>query len=515
MNIVLIHSYIKVKEIETYLSEPLGLLCLATYLDKVFKDQIKVSILDLYALGAANPKQVGQFFCLGIDDEHFIKEELEKLNPDLIGIHCNFTAYAQDSLELASMVKNSFPNTPIVIGGAHPTTEAESILRDNPCVDFVVRGEGEITLEQLIRALRGEHSIETVAGVSFRTSKQTNKSLSSRTIVSNSPRELIKNVDILPIPDRKFIDMERYKFLNKECLWYTRKEPIATIMTSRGCPYNCIFCSTNIVWERRWRPFSLEKVFEEIELLISEYGIREIVINDDQFMTKKSRVHEFCDYFIKRDLDLSFWYESGTSTWLVDEELLEKMRRAGFYALRFPIESGCEATLKFIRKPVNLRKTKELIVKANKLGYWTSANFIIGFPYETRDEIMKTIRYAYDSALDYSFFFIAKPNAGSDLYGIFKKEGLFDKNINRASHYYRSDYDTTTMTADELDKILAEASERWFIHKFFFYLKPKNFYTHFLPKLKSLDDFRYFFKTLRVMFRKKVIPILKNTFKHT
>ena len=514
-NVILIQPYITVYDPDIYLSEPLGLLYLATYLEHVFGEELRVTVLDLYAMGAEKPQRRDDLYVLGVDNETYIQTELSKLHPDLVGITCNFTAYATDALEVAAMVKRAMPTVPVVMGGAHATIEAESILRDNQCVDFVVRGEGEITLEQLVRALCGEHSIETVAGVSFRTSKQMTKSLRLRNIVSNPPRELIKDLDMLPIPDRKFIDMERYKSFNKECLWYTRKEPIATIMTSRGCPYNCIFCSTKVVWERRWRPFSLEKVVEEIELLVSQYGIREIVINDDQFMVKRSRIHEFCDYFIKRGLDLSFWYEAGTSTWLVDEELLVKMRQAGFYAMRFPIESGCEATLKFIRKPVDLRKAKELIVKANKLGYWTSANFIIGFPDETREEIMETIRYAYDSALDYSFFFIAKPNAGSDLNAILKKKGLLDQDIDRGSHYYYSDYDTCTMKADELNKILAEASGRWFVHKLFFYLRPKSFYYHLLPKLKSWDDFRYFLKTLRVMFRKKINPILKNVFKTT
>ncbi|MFC1497424.1 B12-binding domain-containing radical SAM protein [Verrucomicrobiota bacterium] len=507
MNIVLIHPYITVNDPGIYLSEPLGLLYLATYLKHVFGEEVQVTVLDLYAMGADKPKRRDDLYVLGIDDEAYIKNELHRLAPDLVGITCNFTAYAIDAFEIAAIVKRAMSSVPVVMGGAHATIEAESILKENHCVDFVVRGEGEITLEQLVRSFRGEYPVETVESVSFRPSEQT--------IKSNPPRELIKNMDMLPIPDRTFIDMDRYKSFNKKCLWYARNEPIATIMTSRGCPYNCVFCSTNVMWERKWRPFDLEKVIEEIELLVSKYGIREIVINDDQFMTKKDRIHDFCDYFIERGLDLCFWYEAGTSTWLVDEKLLVKMRRAGFYAIRFPIESGCSATLKFIRKPVDLQKTRELIVKANKLGYWTSANFIIGFPYETREQIVETVGYAYDTALDYSYFFIAKPNAGSDLYDILKKDGLIKQDAGRGSHYYYSDYDTSTMTAVELNKLLSEASGRWFVHKFFFFLNPKNFYTHLLPKLKSREDFRYLFKIFWVLFRKKINPILKNAFKTT
>ncbi len=500
MNIVLIHSYIKVREVETYLSEPLGLLCLATYLDKVFKDQVKVSILDLYALGATSPKSVGGgFFCLGIDDENFINEELKKLNPDLIGIHCNFTAYAQDSLELASTVKKYFPNIPIVIGGAHPTIEAYSILQENNSIDYVVKGEGEIILEMLVRALKGEIQIEEVNGLVFRKDNE---------IVVNKPSELIKNLDILPIPSRRYIDMEKYKYFNKEAIWYVRKEPVATIMTSRGCPYNCVFCSTKVVWTRRWRHRRLESVFEEIKMLNEDYGIREFVINDDQFMTRKKRIHQFCDYFIENKMDISFSVDAGISIWLVDKELLVKMKKAGFYSLRFPIESGCKKTLEYVGKPVNLDKAKKLIEEANSLGFWTSSNIIVGFPHETKEEVMESIQYVYDSVLDFTSFLIAKPNAGSDMYEDFKKEGLLEKAVVRGSDFYRSDYDTLTMTAKELTEIVNKAHSAWFTHKFFFFLKPRNFYNYFLPKIKSIEDFRYFLKVCRTMFHRKIKPIL-------
>jgi magnesium-protoporphyrin IX monomethyl ester (oxidative) cyclase len=503
MKIVLINPFITVRDPNIYLSEPLGLVCLASYIKQIFNDKVQVSILDLYALGAMTPKKKNDFYILGIDDEEYIRSEIQKLSPDLIGITCNFTAYADDSLEVATMVKKILPHIPIVMGGAHATIEAESILKNNECIDYIIRNEGEITLGYLVRALRGEHTVESIEGLTYRTP--------DKTIVSNPGRELIKNLDMLPIPDRTFIDMERYKYFNKKCVWYIRQEPVATIMTSRGCPYNCVFCSTKVVWQRQWRPRSLEKVFEEIELLVSKYGIKEIIINDDQFFIKKKRVINFCDYFIKRKLKLSFAVDAGISVWLVDEESLEKMRKAGFYSLRFPIESGNENTLKFIQKPVDLKKTKELIIKATKMGFWTSANFIIGFPYETREEIDETIRYAYSSALDYTSFLIAKPNAGSDLYEIFKKEGLLEKNVVRASHFYRSDYDTTTMKAEELNDIIDKASKGWYIHKLIFFMNPINFFSYLLPKFRSIEDLKYFFKVFGALFSIKIKPIFKKT----
>ena len=238
MNIVLINPFITAHEPNVYLTEPLGLVCLASYLKQVFVDKIQVSILDLYALGAMTPRQKNNLYVLGIDDDKYIMKAFHLLSPDLIGITCNFTAYAMDSFEVAAISKKILPRVPIVMGGAHATIEAESILKNNDYIDYVIRNEGEITLEYLVRALQGEHTIESVDGLTYRNP--------DKTVVSNQGRKLISDLDILPIPDRSFIDIERYKYFNKKCVWYVRQEPVATIMTSRGCPYNC--CDTIFQW---------------------------------------------------------------------------------------------------------------------------------------------------------------------------------------------------------------------------------------------------------------------------
>lgn len=183
-------------------------------------------------------------------------------------------------------------------------------------------------------------------------------------------------------------------------------------------------------------------------------------------------------------MDISFSVDAGISIWLVDKELLVKMKKAGFYSLRFPIESGCKKTLEYVGKPVNLDKAKKLIEEANSLGFWTSSNIIVGFPHETKEEVMESIQYVYDSVLDFTSFLIAKPNAGSDMYEDFKKEGLLEKAVVRGSDFYRSDYDTLTMTAKELTEIVNKAHSAWFTHKFFFSLNHAIFITIFCLKSK-------------------------------
>lgn len=503
MKILLIQSYVTADSPNIALTEPLGLLSLASYLSHIMCRKVEVAILDLFALGYNECEKKGDMYVKGISEKNQIMKYLKDFGPNVVGITCNFTAYAQDAFEVSRIVKEFSSEIIIIIGGAHATIEAEQILRNHTYIDYIVRGEGEITFHELVNVIKNKCDVESIRGISYRKE--------SGEIISNPDRELIEDLDSLPIIDRKFINVETYKKINSDALLFAKNNPVATIMTSRGCPFNCIFCSTKIMWKRNWRARSPENILREIEYLVNEYGIKEIAIQDDQFVIDKKRVNEICELIIQKKLNISLSIPSGTSIWLVDCDLLRKMKQAGFYRLCFPIETGNENTLKFIKKPINLVKVKETIRTANKLGYWTQGNFIIGFPYETKEEMMQTIEYAYNSGLDYVIFFIAKPYAGSEMYEIFKNEGLLD-NIIRASHIKRSDYDTTTMKAEELNKIYNNAVKGFFVKKFIFYTKPVNFYNYLLPKFRSYQDCIYAVKILIALIKNIVIPTFKEMF---
>ncbi|MCK5600234.1 radical SAM protein, partial [Candidatus Pacearchaeota archaeon] len=462
MNILLIHPYITTITREIVLTEPFGLMSLATYIEDVLGDSVNVSILDLYALGCDKPRHKGDMYVYGVNDENVIKTYLKTYSPDFVGIHCNFTGYCDDAYEIAAIVKRVLPEVPVTLGGAHVTMEAKTVLKENPYIDYVVRGEGEITLKELICMLMNgkEAEPEKIDGLSYRKI--------DGTVVMNPERKLIPDINQLPTPDRKFVDMERYMELNNRALPFTKKKPLGIIMTSRGCPFNCIFCSTKMMWKRQWRALSAERVIEDIEYMVKNFGVREIIIYDDQFIVDKKRVHRICDLIIEKKLNITLSLPAGTSAWLLDKALLRKMKKAGFYRLCFPIETGNENTIKFIRKNINLNEVLKKIRLANKLGFWTQGNFIIGFPYETREEIEETIRFAYNSGLDYVVFYIAKPYAGSEMYEIYKKEGLLTK-VGPCSDILVSDCDTKTMKASELNKIYSRAVKGYLPYKFVWY----------------------------------------------
>jgi radical SAM superfamily enzyme YgiQ (UPF0313 family) len=311
------------------------------------------------------------------------------------------------------------------------------------------------------------------------------------------------SIEELPIPDRKYLDVERYDLINRSSLRFTKRKPAMNVITARGCPFNCIFCSTKVMWERLWRANSAAKVVREIELLVARYGVREIVFQDDQFFVDKNRVHAICDLLIERKLNVALSLPAGGSIWLMDSDLLTKMKRAGFYRICFPVETGNQRSLDFIRKPIDLQEVREKIRMANSLGYWTQGNFILGFPYETREEIEQTIRYAYASGLDHCNFFIAKPYAGADMYDIYKKEGLLD-DIVRASHIERSDYNTTTLSAEELSAIRDKAEDEFIRRQLIQLLNPIHSLRTLLPKVRSIGDLLYAFDMLAYSYRRRV-----------
>lgn len=485
MEVLLIHTYITSRSAPAVMVEPLGLISLATYFNQKSNGEDTINILDLYALGYDNIVQEGDTYVRGLSQENEIIKHLKSFSPDIVGISINFTSYSLDAYAVAKLVKKTLPSVKIVFGGAHATMDADSILQEIEDVNYIVRSEGELTFYELVNTIKENGDISKVKGVTYRQSGYIHK---------NPDRELVKNLDDLPIPNRKYIDMDAYfKTLEEVKGGFSKNVEIASIMTSRGCPFTCVFCSTKNMWKRHWRGFSAERVVEEIEGLVNEYGVKEISINDDQFILNKERVMKICDLLIAKKMTLNFVLPSGTSVWLLNYRLLKKMKRAGFYRICFPIESANRNTMDFIKKPIDLGQAKEMIELANRLGYWTTGFFIIGFPFETREEINETMEYAYNSRLDAINIYVATPYPGSEMYEIYRQNGLLNDDKKYVS-FFKSDLDTKTMSSDEIQTIRTMAQKRYLMHRVKFLMNPINFYLYFLPKIRSLSDLRYAIK---------------------
>jgi len=470
---------------------PFGLAYIAAYL---VKNGYEVKILDALALGIDQIVRGEGKMHVGLTEEQ-IENYISEYQPQIVGISSMFTAYAMDAHAVARLAKKINPEILVVFGGAHACINPEMVLKDK-YVNMIVMGEGEVTFLEIVKSLEMGDGLTDIMGTVVKVDGK---------IIRNKPRPFIENLDTLPFPARHLLPTDIYFKKNESP--YIMRRPMAQMVTSRGCPQNCIFCSIHAVWHHHWKGRSAKNVVDEIELLMKEYGIREISFLDDSMATSKDRMHQICDEIIFRKLDIKWTTPNGITHWSLDEELLDKMKRSGCYRLTFGIESGNPGTRKFIRKYHSLEQATKIIKYANKIGMWTICTFIIGFPYEDIQSINDTIKYAVDSDTDYALFYLVLPFPGTDLYDIYKKEGLLDlDSIFFADNPCDSDLDkigatlahggcdTKFFTREKLREILSSAYKSFWNRRFKDFFNPMRV----LCKIRSREDLRYAWKILFV-----------------
>jgi radical SAM superfamily enzyme YgiQ (UPF0313 family) len=346
-------------------------------------------------------------------------EKREPDDPDLVGITAT-TPLIHEAWEIAKRVKEAGALT--VLGGPHPSSlPGESLSK--PYVDFVVRGEGEITMKELCRTLEAkgiserkkssEHLLKGIKGISYRKEGK---------IIHNPDRPYLKDLDSLPFPAyHLFPPLKDYT--SPQPLLGGRI-PAANIITSRGCPYNCNFCYKG-TFGNFWRARSPENVIEEWSYLIRELKVKEIGIQDDLFNLDRERCLKICRLIRKERLNVPWSTPNGLRADRVDKELLLEMKRAGCYRVAFGVESGDQGILDRIGKKIFLEKIKEAFRLTKEVGLKTIAFFMMGNLGETRETMEKTIKFARELKPDYAQFSAATPFPGTALYQEIKEKGKF------------------------------------------------------------------------------------------
>lgn len=396
------------------INPPLGLAYLAAFLEK---KGVCVKILDVAAEGIEQKRKIGNKIRYGLAEKEIVKR-IKEFGPEIVGITCQSTLHAKDAQQTAKIVKSVSKDILVVFGGAHPSAMPGEVLK-NKNVDVVIRGEGEITLWEVVKKYPKSFEFDDILGISFRMGKK---------IIHNPPRPLIKDLDELPFPARHLLPMEIYFKKAEENGNYNMNDRVATLVTSRGCPGNCIYCAVRTVWGRVWRGRSPKNVVEEIEQIVKDYKVREFHFLDDSLAVDRQRLKGICEEIIKRKLDIKWATPNGIAVWMLDEDLLVKMEQSGCYRLTFGLESGNKEVLhNFIGKNYDYDKARAIIRFASKIGIWTVGTFIIGFPYETRQQIEDTIAFAISTDLDFAVFYIANPFPGTPMYEIYQRENLLPK----------------------------------------------------------------------------------------
>jgi anaerobic magnesium-protoporphyrin IX monomethyl ester cyclase len=377
---------------------PLGLAYLASVLEK---GGHTVEILDRDVVLRKNDLDFDKV-------DAFTLDRIRGLKPGIVGISVT-TPNMPDVAHLSRLIKKKFNNTMVVLGGPHVTGEPAITLKEVPEADVIVRGEGELTILELARG----DAPEKVKGITYRKGPE---------IISNAARDLIANIDELPLPARHLLDM---KFYTRPSRFTSRNLSLRTtsIFTARGCPYRCSFCAGPLVFSGKVRFHSPERVIREIEELSSEYGVEALYFAEDMFLSSKKRAEELLGLFIERGINKKMKWIAQAKASIISDELLGLMKEAGCVGVEYGFESGSQRVLDLMHKRLKIEESLRAAELTRKARMRFQANIITGYPGETADDFRKTLDFVRKVKPNMIGFNIFMPLPGTPSYEELKREG--------------------------------------------------------------------------------------------
>lgn len=444
------------------IAPPLGIAYMAGVLQE---NHIDVEILDASA-----------------EDMDFkdVEKELLKRKPDLVALTA-LTPTIGRALETAQVVKETLPDSIVVMGGYHPTFNFIETLEDEN-VDIVIRGEGEYIMLNLVQALENQSSLHDVKEIVF-------EDKNSKEIVVNPEAPLIQDLDELPFPALNLLPMKKYRLLDMDT-------HMTTMITTRGCPMQCSFCSSAAMHGKKIRERSVENIVDEIEYLKTNYDIDTIAFMDDTFTLKKRKVMAICDEILKRNIEIMWGCTSRVDT--LDEKLLKKMKEAGCITIFIGVESADQQQLDNMCKNTTIAKIENAFKIAHKLKIRTIASVALGMPGDTKEIMNKTVKFVHKLKPNYAIYSLATPYPGTRFY----KEA-FEKNLIKIKDWSKYTLitpilETIDCSLNDMRKIQAKAFMK-------FYLRP-----HYIIR-QFLQDGPYLLKTIFGVIKTALSKTPKNT----
>lgn len=414
----------KVKFTTSSYMPPLGLLYLGRSLEEAGHN---VEILDLYN-----------------------KEQLERslTSVDAVGLSMTTASY-KDAAKVATTIKEKKPTMPIIIGGPHCTYHPKKSLIEIPAADISVEGEADWVIKDVVKALDGTKKLSEICGIYYRKNND---------IKSGKSPKIIKNLDSIPFPARHLVDKYDYGKMNN---LYLFKPKFTSMITSRGCPFHCRFCTRHVETYKTYRQRSAKNVVKEIQEINEKY--RSVMIVDDNFFTDKKRIHKIMDELIEIGTDIDLLV-LGARVDLVDRELYKKMKKAGVTYLGFGIESGNQDVLDYYNKNITLDQIRKAVNLSREMNFITTGNFIFGAPIESQRHIEQTIEFACSLPFDIALFFPLFYKYGSDLWDEAVQNGIINEN-DGYSVIADSKKELGNFSSGELEMLCKDAFKR-------FYLRP-------------------------------------------
>jgi radical SAM superfamily enzyme YgiQ (UPF0313 family) len=404
-------------------------------------------------------------------------DRILETRPDIVGIS-SFSYGINDTLLLSKWIKKAKPDIKIILGGVHVTQLPHETIK-NPNIDYIMRGEGEYSFRNLIAG----KELDAIKGLVYKDPEGKVK--------MNPEFGIVDDMDELPVIAYDLVDMRKYFPTAGQC----HRFPASAMITSRGCPGKCIYCSSSVSGKKvRYR--SAKKIINEIKYLINNYGIKEIIFMDDVFTFNKNRLLEFCQ--LVQDEKIDIVWDCSSRVQHVDEDVLPVMKKAGCSQLSFGVETGDENVLKSIKKGQTLDHVRKKVALSKKAGIETRSSFILGFPTDTLESIKKTIDFAIELDPHLVSFYVATPFPGTEMYDwAVKNNKLLTTNwsIYDQSHHIMNIPGATPEEIDIQYKLAYKS----------FYHRPKYILRRLLM-LRSIYDIKNALKAVKMTINVHAIP---------
>lgn len=415
---------------------PLGLLYIASSIRKNFGGKYELKLCDTGLQGTPLES---------------IRKEIEEFRPHLVGLSA-LTCESDLMYAVAGIVKQAAKETIVISGGPHSVVAGERLL-DNQNIDFGIVGEGETTIVRLMSALETGENLANVDGVAYRRN--------GKGFMTKSP-DFIEQLDELPFPAWDLLDIKQYAgFSNWNGI--IKEKFYFPIITSRGCPYHCIYCHN--IFGKKVRGRSPQNVFSEIMFLSDVYNAREFHIIDDIFNFDSGRVKEICRLIIDSGMNFSFAFPNGLRADIMTDELVGLLKKIGTYKINYAIETASPRLQAMIKKNLEIEKALGIIKKTSRAGIITGGFFMLGFPSEKREEMAETVNVAINSDIDIAYFFKAVSYPGSELTLLSPLPSLLGyPNSFRDLHFYALEGSCSEVPVKDLNALLLDAQQRFFLN---------------------------------------------------
>ena len=399
---------------------PLGIGYIAAVLEE--KGYNKILFIDAVAEDYSNVVQLEDDPALvkfGMSDEAIAKK-IKTFNPDIIGITLLFSSQAECAFSVARALKGVVPDTPIVLGGIHASAMHKDIMEREESIDFILRGEGDYTFAELVEKLFNNEDYTHISGLVWRDGSEVRK---------NAPPAFIKNIDELPFPAWHLMDMERYFRIAMPHNPFVRSARVGCIMTSRGCPQRCYFCSSAEYFGHLLRTMSAARVVKMVQHMVDKFGIKELQILDDNSTIDYKRIMDICEGIRRMGLRITF--PNGIRADVPKDrekrlKMFQAMRNAGTEQISISVEHGDQDFLNNVMcKRQDLKEAIATCDLAHKAGLLVHASFMMGFPYETSIQRQRTVDFASELDADSFSISLATPLPGTPMWDIADQHGLF------------------------------------------------------------------------------------------